>query len=175
MALNQILIKVAFIENITSKMASSYIHVFTIINSFNVKLHPHKAPRMIEVIWRPPAIGWLKCNTHGSFSTYFASYGGLFRNSSGDFVFGFDDKLDCSSSIQVELLGVTKAIDFASSFDWNNICLEINSSFVLLTIHDPKVVPWNVGTICLNCLVKIRLLRFHILIFTKKGNSVMIC
>lgn len=139
--LNQILIEVAFIENITSKMASSSIHEFTIIKSFNVKLHPPKAHRIIDVIWRPLNVGWLKCNMDNSFSIDLASFGGMFRKSSGEFVFGFTDMLDCSSSIRAELLGVIKAIDFASSFGWNSIRLETDSSFVLLAIHDPKVVP----------------------------------
>ncbi|CAL5202662.1 unnamed protein product [Lathyrus oleraceus] len=111
----------AFIGNVTSKMVSSTIHEFTIIKSFNVKLHPPKDHRIIEVIWRPLTVGWIKCNTKGSFSAYLASCGGVCRNSSGDFVFGFADKLDCSSAIQDELLGVIKAIDFASIFYWNNI------------------------------------------------------
>ncbi|KAI5424707.1 hypothetical protein KIW84_030770 [Lathyrus oleraceus] len=119
--LNQILIEMAFIGNITSKMVRSSIHEFTIIKYSNVKLHPAKVPRIIEVIWRPPDVGWLKCNTDNSFSTNLASCRGLFRNSLGDFVFGFANMLDSSSSIQDELLGVIKAIDFASSFGWNSI------------------------------------------------------
>lgn len=114
--LNQILIEVEFIGDITSKMDSSSIHEFTIIKTFNVKLHPPKAPKNIEVICKHFAGGWLKCNTYGSFSTDMASCEGLFRNSLGDFVFDFAEKFDCPSSIHAELFGVIKAVDYAYHF-----------------------------------------------------------
>lgn len=95
--LNQILVEVAFIESITFKIASSFIHEFTIVKVLNVKFHPPKAQKF-EVIWKHLVDGWLKCNTYGSFSTDIASCGGLLRNSLGDFVFDFAENLDCSSS-----------------------------------------------------------------------------
>lgn len=141
MALNQILVEVAFIGNITTKMVSSSIHEFTIFKSFKLKLHPPKAMRIIEVIWRHLADGWLKCNTSGSFSTDLASCGSLFRNSLSDFVFGFADKFDYFFSIHAELFGIIKTINFASNFGWNSIWLETDTFFVLLTIQHPKVIP----------------------------------
>lgn len=85
MTLNQIFIKVAFIGNITYKMENSFIYEFSIIKIFNVNLYPPKVPRIIEVLWMRPASGWLKCNTNNSFSSDWASWGGLFRNHLGDF------------------------------------------------------------------------------------------
>lgn len=97
-------------------MTSFSIHEFIIIKILNVKLHPPKAPRIIEVIWKHPDDGWLKYNKHDFFSTDMALCGSLFMNSLGDFVFGFAEKLDYSSSIHAELFGVVKAIDFATHF-----------------------------------------------------------
>ncbi|KAI5414940.1 hypothetical protein KIW84_040408 [Lathyrus oleraceus] len=84
-----------------------------VIKAFNAKLHPPKAPDIIEVIWKHHVDVWLKCNTYGSFSTDMASCGGLFRKSLSDFLFDFLEKLDCPSSIHVELFGVIKVVDYS--------------------------------------------------------------
>ncbi|KAI5412083.1 hypothetical protein KIW84_056950 [Lathyrus oleraceus] len=110
---NQILSEVAFIGNITAKMVRSSMHEFTITKTFNVDLHPHKAPRIVEVLWFYQANGWFKCNT----------------------------SIARSSTIIAELFGVIKTIAYASSFGWNSVWLETDSSFVLLDVKDPFVVP----------------------------------
>lgn len=103
--LNQIFIEVAFIENITTKMASFSIHKFTIIKTFNVKLTSPKAPRIIEFIWKHLVDGWLKCKTENSFSVDVASGGGFFRNSLGDFVFSFVESWTTLPRFMLSFLG----------------------------------------------------------------------
>jgi len=39
---------------------------FFILKSFNINIHPLKAPTIKDVIWHPPLINWIKANTDGA-------------------------------------------------------------------------------------------------------------
>jgi hypothetical protein len=50
---------------------------------------------LLEVCWQPPIVNWLKCNIDGAAVSNLgsASCGGVFRNHSADFIFGFAEPL----------------------------------------------------------------------------------
>jgi hypothetical protein len=54
--------------------------------STNVSIHPPKAPIIKEVIWQPPPLDWVKCNTDGACVGNASSCGSIFRNNNADFV-----------------------------------------------------------------------------------------
>ncbi|MCI36735.1 ribonuclease H protein, partial [Trifolium medium] len=98
--------------NQTSLTTSSSISDFPVLKAFRVRTHPPKANKIIEVLWHPPLLGWVKCNTdgaaHGSPSP--SACGGLFRNCHGVHLGSFVDFLGNSNAFAAELSGVMCAI-----------------------------------------------------------------
>ncbi|PNX68161.1 ribonuclease H [Trifolium pratense] len=74
-----------------------------------------KAYNIIEVLWHPPLVGWVKCNTDGAThgSPDPSACGGLFRNCHGVHLGSFADFLGQSYAFVVELSGVMCAIEAA--------------------------------------------------------------
>ena len=62
-----------------------------------------------------PIFNWIKCNTDGASlgNPGQAACGGLFRNSSSDFIGGFAVNLGVSSALCSELIGAMLAIEIA--------------------------------------------------------------
>ncbi|GAU27662.1 hypothetical protein TSUD_126080 [Trifolium subterraneum] len=52
-----------------------------ILNTFNIKIHAPKAPKIKEILWHHPLISWIKCNSDGAArgSLGNAAYGGVFK------------------------------------------------------------------------------------------------
>lgn len=52
---------------------------------------PPKPPNIIEIIWTPPALDWIKANTDGASASNPgpSSCGGIFRNKNGDHLGSF--------------------------------------------------------------------------------------
>lgn len=46
--------------------ATSSILEFVLLNNFSVKLKLGNAPRIKEVLWKPPIFSWIKCNINGA-------------------------------------------------------------------------------------------------------------
>ena len=67
-AINLIVANVSLSGNNTSKAACNSITEFSILKTFNIAIHPPKAPRIIEVLWHPLIFDWIKCNTDGAAS-----------------------------------------------------------------------------------------------------------
>jgi hypothetical protein len=72
--------------NKTSCYSFSSISDFILLKKLNVIIHPPKAPIIKEVIWQPPPLDWVKCNTDGACVGNASSCGSIFRNNNADFV-----------------------------------------------------------------------------------------
>jgi ribonuclease HI len=105
---------------------------FTVLKKFNVTLHPPRAPSIKEVIWSPPPLNWLKCNTDGAFNSVNAACGGVFRNHQADFVIAFAEKIRFQSSLIAELSGVMRAIEMAFEHNWLNLWIKTDSRLAVL-------------------------------------------
>lgn len=64
-SISSIISNVSLSRNLSNVVASSSISDFTILKKLNISLHPPKAPKTIEVVWNPPILNWIKCNTNG--------------------------------------------------------------------------------------------------------------
>ncbi|KAK8631742.1 hypothetical protein V6N13_028522 [Hibiscus sabdariffa] len=71
--------------------------------------------------WQPPVSEWYKLNTNGSrvSSTRFASYGGVLRNSIGDWIVGFKKYVGICSIAVAERWGVWTRVSVR--FSWKLI------------------------------------------------------
>ena len=130
-----------------SKLASGTMYnsvsELQILHFFGVGCRPRRTPRIIEVNWIPPIIGWVKINTDGACHHVSgrAGYGGVFRDYHGSFMGAFASNLDIPSSIDAEIMAVIQAIELAWVREWKHIWLEVDSTLVLNFLHAPHLVP----------------------------------
>ncbi|GAU50814.1 hypothetical protein TSUD_410840 [Trifolium subterraneum] len=141
---------------------------FSILKYFKVTLRPPRAPSIKEVLWQPPPIDWMKCNTDGAYNTVKASCGGVFSNRQSEFVFAFAENLDFHSSFVAELCGVMKAIEIANIHNWLNLWIETDSNLAVLAFKSNSLVPWMVKNRWKNCKLLARRMN---LIITHIGNA----
>ncbi|PON32359.1 Ribonuclease H-like domain containing protein, partial [Parasponia andersonii] len=116
-----------------------------ILKCLNIDLKPPKAPRIVDVHWQLPPLGWLKGNTdrvaYGSLG--FARCGGVFRTSRGFFKGVFAILLGIAYALEAELAMAINAIFYAWNFCWRNIWLESDSTYLVLALKTRSLsIPW---------------------------------
>ncbi|GAU28980.1 hypothetical protein TSUD_391800 [Trifolium subterraneum] len=101
--------------NNTCKPSSNSIRDFTFLKLFRISIKHPKTPIIKEVCWKSPLINWTKCNIDGATcgNPGFASCGGIFRNFTADFVYGFAEPLGFVSPHFAELCGAMRAVEIA--------------------------------------------------------------
>lgn len=169
-SLSSVLSSTALCGNLSTAVASSSISNFVILKKFNVTLHPPKAPRIIEVIWSPPPSTWVKCNTDGSSTNLVSSCGGVFRDTSSNFLLCFAEFTGNGDAYYVELSGAMRAIEIAKQHNWNNLWLECDSSLVIQAIRNKNLVPWKVRNrweYCMNITASMNFMATHVF---REGN-----
>ena len=156
----------------TSKAACNSITELSILKTFNIAIHPPKAPKIIEVLWHPPIFDWVKCNTDGAACGIpsKATCGGIFRNNEAEFIGCFAQNLGLGSSLFAELSGAMQAIEIAHSKGWFNFWLETDSKLVLLAFKSISLVPWRIRTRWDNCLSLSRQMNFLVTHIFREGN-----
>jgi ribonuclease HI len=158
--------------NLTCHTYHSSMRDFSILKKFSITLHPPKAPSIKEVLWAPPPLGWLKCNTDGALNATAASCGGVFRNHHSLFVVAFAEKLSYPSSFIAELCGVMRAIEFACDHNWLNLWIESDSRLAVLAFSSNALVPWAVRNRWHNCKLLTRRMNFIITHIYREGNDI---
>ena len=131
-----------------------------------------RAPKLIQVFWRPPEIGWVKVNTDGSFHNHLsAGYGGIFRNNEALFLGAFANKVTVPSALDAEVFAVIEAVNIAMTKGWCNLWVEVDSLVLLTYLRYPNRVPWRLLSRWSRCLHMISHLNFRISHIFKEGNS----
>ncbi|GAU36890.1 hypothetical protein TSUD_220590 [Trifolium subterraneum] len=156
--------------NFTSKVSSSSIIDFTTLKRFNVNIHPSKLTTFREVIWQPPIAHWVKCNIDGASTPSSSACGGVFRNSSVDFLCGFANNIGKTSAFIAELWGAMTAIDIAASKNWSNLWLETDSNLVVMAFKSPVLVPWTLSNRWHNCICLTKSMNFMVSHVFREGN-----
>jgi hypothetical protein len=118
-----IIANVSLSGNNTNKVCNSSMTDFTILKKFKIIIHPSKAPTIKEVLWCPPHVNWIKCNTDGAATSISVAYGGIFRNHLSDFKGGFTENIGKNYAFFTELLGAIRAIEIAYQNHWLNLWL----------------------------------------------------
>jgi len=85
-----------------------------VLKNYNISCRPRRAPRIIEVNWHPPILGWVKINTDGAWqrASGRAGYGGIFRDFRGSFLDAFASNLDIPSSVEAEVTSKMRCLVF---------------------------------------------------------------
>jgi ribonuclease HI len=152
-------------------LASRSIRDFSIIKYFNINIHPPKAPQIKEVIWCPPSLGWIKCNTDGVASSVTSSCGGIFRNFLADMVCCFAQNTGQGFAFHAELCGAMSAIEIAHSFHWRQLWIETDSSLVVKAFKNDAIIPWklrNRWSNCISLLINMKVIVSHVF---RESNS----
>jgi ribonuclease HI len=161
--------------NNTAKSSSTSMRDFTFLKLFSISIHQPRQSYLLEVIWQPPLFDWLKCNIDGAVVGYpgSASYGGVFRNHSSDFVLGFAEPLGLATSYFAELCGAMRAIEIAFQNDWHNIWIESDSTLVVSAFQSPhREVPWVLRNRWKNVLHMVSSMNCIVTHIFREGNQV---
>ncbi|KAK2369712.1 hypothetical protein QL285_082828 [Trifolium repens] len=143
--------------NKTLKASSNSIGDFTFLKIFRINIHQPRIPVIKEVIWQPPSVNWIKCNTDGASSGNPGNVacGGVFRDHHANFVYAFAEPIGIETAYFAELCGVLKAIDIAYEKNWINLWVESDSSQVVAAFKNPKKpVAWPLRNRWKNAIFK---------------------
>ncbi|KAL6177056.1 hypothetical protein ACLB2K_053688 [Fragaria x ananassa] len=116
---------------------------FRIIKSFGAECRLGRAPRVIEVLWHPPVIGWVKINSDGAWkhAESVGGFGAIFYDFKGHVLGAFSSNIDIPSLAAAKVMSVIVAIELAWVHDLKHIWLEVDSSLVLDYLRSPLLVP----------------------------------
>ena len=111
----QIVANVSIVGNLTKVANGHAIMDFMVLKAFKVNTHHPNAPKITEVIWSPPILNWIKCNTDGAAlgSPGQAACAGIFRNRNGESIGCFAVNLGITNAFYAELMGVIFAVECA--------------------------------------------------------------
>lgn len=154
-----------------SRTTSLSMSDFSLLKKFNINLHPPRAPKIIEVIWHPPTIPWIKCNTDGCFTSTSSSCGGIFRNHNSDLIMCFVEKLVVDNAFQAELTGAMRAIETAHQNGWRNLWLELDSGMVVHALTSKTQVPCKLRNRWMNCKTLLQSMNYYISHVFREGNQ----
>jgi ribonuclease HI len=161
--------------NKTLKSSSNSIGDFTFLKIFRINIHEPRIPVIKEVIWQPPSVNWIKCNTDGASSGNpgNAACGGVFRDHHANFVYAFAEPIGIETAYFAELCGVLKAIDIAYEKNWINLWVESDSSQVVAAFKNPKKsVAWPLRNRWKNAIFKMSHVHCIVIHTYREGNKV---
>ena len=109
---------------------------------------PPKANSIVEVRWNLPPTGWLKCNIDGSAlgAPGLSGCGGIFRTCRGFSKGCFSFFIGVGHAFEAELLGFILAVEKAKEFEWRNLWIESDSSYVVNLFRKKSgKIPWKLN------------------------------
>ncbi|CAJ2632471.1 unnamed protein product [Trifolium pratense] len=174
-AIAMIIANTTLTGNNTCKSSSNSIRDFNFLKFFRINIHQPKPTYFKEVCWLPPLVNWLKCNVDGASNGNpgNASCGGIFRNHSAEFVFGFAEPLGITTSYFAELCGAMRAFEIASQNNWHNIWIETDSTLVVSAFQNPdKPIFWSLRNRWKNVLHLAKSMNFIVTHIFREGNQV---
>ncbi|KAL4367315.1 hypothetical protein GQ457_05G009200 [Hibiscus cannabinus] len=96
----------------------------------------------LNVRWCGPPISWLKVNTDGarSIRSGLATCGGVGRDASGNWCFGFSRALGVCSTLEAELWGVYEGLTTAWSLGFPRVIVEMDcrDAYEMVALGNPK-------------------------------------
>ena len=143
---------------------------FSLLKKFNITLHPARAPVIKEVFWNPPLLHWMKCNTDGAATNTSSACGGIFKNSSVDFVLCFAENTGPGNAFHADLSGAMRAIEIAYSRNWKHLWLELDLSLVVNAFKSNTLIPWKLRNRWNNCLYLIRNMHLFVSHIYREDN-----
>ena len=118
-------------------------------------------------------ITWIKANTDGAATKHpnRAAAGGIFRNSGSICIGCFTQSLGEQNTLYAELVAAMIAIEFAHNNRYSHFWLETDSQLVTLAFNSSSMGPWIIRNRWLNCMYRIRQMRFFVSHIFRDGNT----
>jgi ribonuclease HI len=170
LAVNNIISAVTLSGNYTTKPSNSSVKDLIMLKKFNVNVHPTKPLSIKEVIWTPPLVGWIKCNTDGSSNTTASSCGGIFRDSNSNFISCFAENIGGGSAYHAELSAIMRAVEIANQRRWSNLWIESDSSLVVMAFKNSSMIPCCLRNRWINCRNMLYRMNFLVTHVYREGN-----
>lgn len=170
-AINLVSSSVSLIGNCTTLTSSSSMTDFQVLKKFQIFIHPPRAPIIIEVLWHPPLINWIKANTDGAASSINSACGIIFRDWKADCLLCVSENLVPGSALNAEICGVLRAIEVAHQKQWTNLWLETDSKLVVMAFDNESIVPWSLSNRWYNCRKLLLNMNFMISHIYREGNQ----
>lgn len=170
LAINNIINAVNLSGNYTNKSSNSSVRDLIILKKFNVLVHPPKPTCIKEIIWSPPIVGWIKCNTDGASTATSSSCGGVFRDQNANFLSCFAENLGGGSAYQAKLAAIMRAVEIASQRNWRNIWIESDSTLVVMAFNKMSMIPCSLRNKWINCRKLLCGMNFVVTHIYREGN-----
>ncbi|KAK2638448.1 hypothetical protein Ddye_026243 [Dipteronia dyeriana] len=162
-------------DSLQSGTMKNSVDEFQILQWLHVSDRSPKAPRILEVNWRPPPSGCHKVNTDGAAfgSPGLVGCARVFLTCRGFVKCCFAISLGVCFAFEAELAAAIYTIDYAWTFDWRRLRLESNSTFVVDILRSrSRKVPWGWRTDWDRCLGLISQMDFAVTHIYREGNQV---
>lgn len=137
------------------------------LKKLDINLNPVKLAKTIEVLWSPPLLGWIKCNTDGvvSGNPKLAACGAIFWDHNANHLFSFCNFFGYASTEDAELVGVLMAMEEAKKRKITELWIESDNMFLVNAFKNRSLAPWNLLScwlVCLDYSTKIDFMISHI-------------
>lgn len=166
------ILSACFVADNNAKVVSHLnMHDSFLLKFFKVVIKPPKAPRIIEVLWKPPSRIWIKINCDGASlnNPSVSACVGIIRNHDRNCVGAFAHFLSLSNSLIAELSGDMSTIKFANEQGWHNLWLKSDSITMVHTFKLHFLVSWQIHNRWFNCVNITSMISFIVSLFFKKG------
>ncbi|XP_010666966.1 uncharacterized protein LOC104884068 [Beta vulgaris subsp. vulgaris] len=132
--------------------------------------------RQLVIKWKPPRSGFLKLNTDGAWKPDWtkAGAGGVFRNATGDWEFGFSKKVDAGLAEAAELMAIREGLQIAWDRNFHNLEVECDAKGVIKLLSSPlEAENHPLGVIIMDiCILLIMDWKVDFLHIKRDGNRV---
>ncbi|XP_070007256.1 uncharacterized protein [Nicotiana sylvestris] len=142
---------------------------------FTDKNHIQQSSVKIKIYWERPLPNKIKLNIDGAFlkEKIHIGIGGVFRNSSGNWIMGFTKSCYTSCSMQAELLALEQGLKLAVEMPFAAIEIESNSMDIIKMLIDEN---GSSNACLLNCRSLMHQLKFPVIRNNfREGNAVADC
>ncbi|OIT29733.1 putative ribonuclease h protein [Nicotiana attenuata] len=118
----------------------------------NINCSKLDRPLQVATKWEPPTIHQLKLNIDGPFKSRFAlgGMGGVFRDSTGNWILGFSKTITGPSPLYIELEALCQGLELAVTYQFRNLQIETDSASV------PSLIESNYSSLYNALLCKCR-------------------
>ncbi|KAM0956306.1 hypothetical protein ACFX2A_025098 [Malus domestica] len=122
------------IDSLNKGNMKNSVKELCILRSIGLSSRPAKSPHVIEVVWKPPFLHWVKENIDGATrgSLRLAGIGGIFRDHFGSCVGCFATSLGVTTSVEAGLHTIIPAVNLAWEKGWHSIWIECDSSLAVI-------------------------------------------
>ncbi|KAK2643687.1 hypothetical protein Ddye_018882 [Dipteronia dyeriana] len=161
-------------NSLQSGIMKNSVDELQILQRLHVSGRPPKAPRILEVNWRPPPSGCLKGNRdEAAFgSPGLAGCAGVFCTCRGFVKDCFTIPFGVCFAFESELAVAVYAIDYAWNFGWRRLWLKSDSTFVVDILSSrSRKVPWRWRSAWDRCLGLIYQMDFVVTHIYREDNQ----